>query len=92
MLLNAVDSNGKFNINAVSDDMLKVKRVDGSILYDAFELSFNNVNKTRTFTTDAIDIVQSINKNGVVVNVYSKSETDIGLNLKSDQNNADLKN
>ena len=91
MLLNAVYSNGKFNINAVSDDMLKVQRVDGSILYDAFELSFNNVNKTRTFTTDTIDIVQSINKNGVVVNVYSKSETDIVLNLKSDRNNAYLK-
>ena len=41
VLINAVDINGKFKTNATSNDILKVQRVDGSLLYDAFELSFN---------------------------------------------------
>ena len=35
VLINAVDINGKFEINAVSNDMLQIQRVDGSLLYDA---------------------------------------------------------
>ena len=42
--INIVDINGKVLITAVSDDILKIQRVDGSIVYDAFELSFNDVN------------------------------------------------
>ena len=44
--INTVDIDGKFKINAVSNDILKIQKVDGSTLYDAFELSFNNVDKT----------------------------------------------
>ena len=39
-----------------------------------------------------IDILQSTNNNPVAVNVYSKSETDVGLNLKSHKNNTYSKN
>ena len=35
VLINAVDINGKFEINAISNDMLQIQRVDGSLLYDA---------------------------------------------------------
>ena len=33
-------------MHATPNDMLKVQRVDGSLLYDALELSFNMANKT----------------------------------------------
>ena len=56
----------------MSNDILKVQRVDGTTLYDSFELSFNPVN-----------ILQAINNNAVAVNVYSKSAIDTGLNLKA---------
>ena len=46
VLINAVDINGKFKINAVSNDILKIQRVDGTTLYDSFDLSFNPVYKT----------------------------------------------
>ena len=35
VLINAVDINCKFKINATSNDILKIQKVDGSILYDA---------------------------------------------------------
>ena len=38
VLINAVDINGKFNIQAVSDDVSNNQRVDGSTLYGPFEL------------------------------------------------------
>ena len=37
-LSNAVDSNGNFTVTATSNDILKIQRVDGSLLYDALEL------------------------------------------------------
>ena len=46
VLTNAVDINGKFKITGVSNDILKIQKVDGSTLYDALELSFNSVDKT----------------------------------------------
>ena len=46
VLINAVDINGKFKINAVSHDILKTQRVDGTTLYDSFKLSLNPVDKT----------------------------------------------
>ena len=49
VLINAVDINGKFKLNAVSNDILKIQRVDGRTLYDSFELSFNPVDKTIIF-------------------------------------------
>ena len=36
--------NGKVLITAVSGDILEIQRADGSIVYAAFELSFNDVN------------------------------------------------
>ena len=38
VLKNAVDINGKFKINATTNDILKIQRVDGSTLYDALAL------------------------------------------------------
>ena len=84
VLVNAVDINGKFKINAVSNDVLKIQRDDGTTLYDSFELSFNPVNKTSILTSNNVDILQAINNNDVAVNVYRKSEFDTGLNLKAD--------
>ena len=49
VLSNAVDSNGKFEINATSNDMLNIQRVDGSLLYDALALAFNIAAKTSIF-------------------------------------------
>ena len=37
VLTNAVDINGKFKITGVSNDILKIQKVDGSTLYDALE-------------------------------------------------------
>ena len=34
-LVNAVDINGKFKIDATSSDILKIQRVGGSLVYDA---------------------------------------------------------
>ena len=83
VLINAVYVNGKTDINAVSNDLLKDPRVDGSLVYDAFELSYNNGNKT-ILQLNNVDIVQPLT-NSVAVNDYNKSEIDIGLNLKSDK-------
>ena len=84
-LINAVEINGNFKIHAVSNDVLQIQRVDGSILYDALELSFNAVDKTTILKINNIDILQSIQHNDVSSNVYSKTEIDVGLNLKSDK-------
>ena len=46
VLANAVDINGKFKINHTSNDILNIQRDDGSLLYDAIELSFNIADKT----------------------------------------------
>ena len=86
VLINAVDVNGKFNINGVSNDILKIQRVDGTTLYDSFEISFNPVYKTSRLNkknNNNVNIVQAINTNDVAANVYIKSEIYIALNLKS---------
>ena len=46
VLINDVDINGAFNINAVSNDLAKIQKVDGTTVYDSFELPFNPVDKT----------------------------------------------
>ena len=84
-LMNAVDIKIKTKINAVSTDILNTQRVDGSMLYDACELSFNNVDKTRVLKINNDDILQSISHNDVAVNVYNKPEIDIGLTLNLDK-------
>ena len=48
---NNVAINRKFKINAVSTDILKNQRVDGTIVYDLFELSFNPIDKTSILKT-----------------------------------------
>ena len=53
--INTVDIDGKFKINAVSNDILKIQKVDASTLYDAFELSFNNVDKTIILKLNNVD-------------------------------------
>ena len=85
VLINAVDINGKFKLHAVSDDILKIQRVDGSILYDSFELSFNPVDKTSILRINNVNILQAINHNAVSVNIYNKTESDTSLNLKADK-------
>ena len=64
-------------MNAVSHDILKIQRVDGSFLYDAFELSFNNVDKTIILTRNNVDIWQSINKKAVSNNVHHTVDDDL---------------
>ena len=91
VIINAVDINGKFKIHDVSNDILKIQGVDGTTVYDAFEVSFNPVDKTSTLATNNVNLLQDINNNAVVVNVYSNSDIDIGLNLKSDKNTTYLK-
>ena len=50
MIPNTVDISCKFKINATTHDILKIKKVDGSTLYDALELSFNMVDQTSILT------------------------------------------
>ena len=45
VLRHDVDINGKCKLNGVSDDILKIQKVDASTLYDALELSFNSIDK-----------------------------------------------
>ena len=77
LLIHAVDINGKFKINATTNDMLKTQRVDGSTLYDAWELTFYIVDKTSILTSNNIDIVQSINNKAAVNDVYNTNEVDL---------------
>ena len=79
LLIHAVDINGKFKINATTNDMLKTQRVDGSTLYDALELTFNTVDKTSTLKTNNIDILQPINNKAASNDVYNKHEVDLIL-------------
>ena len=80
--IHVVGSDGKLKTNAVSDDTLKTQKVDGSMLYDSCELAFNPVDKRSILKINNVDNLQSINTNDVAVNVNSKSEIDIGSNLK----------
>ena len=87
VLMNAVDINGKFKISAVSHDILKIQRVDGTTLHDSFELSFNPVDETIIVAINNVNLLQAVTNNDVAVNVYSKSAVHTGLNLKSDKFN-----
>ena len=70
VLTNAVDINCKFKLNAITHDILKFQRIDGLILYDALELSFNMVDKIIILKTNNIDILQSINTSFCVNCIY----------------------
>ena len=89
VFINAVIINGKFKINAVSNDIMKAQTVDGSTLYDALDFTFNPVNETSILKINNIDILQSIH-NDVPPNVYSKAGIDIGLFIKSYKINTDV--
>ena len=77
VLINAVDMNGKFKLNGVSTDTLKIQKVDGSTFCDALELSLNSVDDTSILKNNNVDIVQSINNKAVSNDVYTKSDIDI---------------
>ena len=68
--MNAVDINGKFKINAITNDILKVQKVDGSILYDVVQFSFNTVDQTNMFKLNNIDILSSLASKASSSNVY----------------------
>ena len=77
VLLNAVDIKGKFKLKSVSNDILKLQKVDGSTVYDALELSFNSIDKTSILNNYNVDILQSINTKAVSNDVYNKSDIDL---------------
>ena len=43
---NVVDVDGRFKIIGVPNDIFKTQTVDGSILHDALDLSFNSIDTT----------------------------------------------
>ena len=45
VLIHTADINGKFKINATTNDILKIQKVDGSTIYDSVEISFNIIDK-----------------------------------------------
>ncbi len=51
-----------------------MQKVDGSTLYDSFEVSFNAVDKTSILKINNIDILQSITNKASASNVYTKEE------------------
>ena len=71
-LVNAVDINGKFKINATSSDILKIQRVGGILVYDALELSFYMADKTSIFKINNLDSLESLNLKATASNVYTK--------------------
>ena len=82
-------------INATSNDILKIQRVDGSLLYDALELSFNMIDKLNLLKTSNVDILIILNLKASASNVYTKQEinnNDIiyanALNNKADKSNS----
>ena len=77
VLVNAVDSNGKCKINGLSNDMLKIQKVDGLALYDDLDLSFNSTDKAIILKLNDVDIVRSINHKAVSTDVYTKSDIDL---------------
>ena len=40
VLINAVDMNGNFKINATSNDIYKIQKNGGSLMYDSLEILF----------------------------------------------------
>ena len=98
VLIHAVDINGTFKIHATTNDMLRIKKVDGSTLYDSLELSFNTIDKLSILKFNSIDILASVNLKASASNAYTKQEMldfDIAfatsLNNKADKNSSCLK-
>ena len=78
-LSNAVDINGKIKLNAVSNDTLKIQRVDGTTLNDSFELSLYTVDKSIISNINNVNILQAISNN--TANVYSNYEVNNIISL-----------
>ena len=77
VLINAVDRNGKYKLNAITYDISKIQGVDGSTLYDDLELTFNTVDKTSMLELNHTDILQSINRKAAINDVSNKHEVDL---------------
>ena len=75
--INTVDIDCKFEINGVSNDILKIQKIDGSTLYNALELSCNSVDKTSILKNNNVDILSSLNLKALASNVYNKREVDL---------------
>ena len=56
---------------------MKIQRVDGSILYDVLELTFNSVDNISILKLNTTDILQSINNKAQINDVYNKNEFDL---------------
>ena len=56
---------------------MTIQRVDGTTLYDAFELSFNPTDKTSILNLNNVDIMSSINSKAVYNTAYNKADLDL---------------
>ena len=74
VLINTVDINGKFKLNATTNDILKIQKVEGALLYDALELSFNMIDKINILKLNNVDILSTLNLKASASNVYTKEE------------------
>ena len=87
VLTNTVDINGQCNINATSNAIFNMQKVDVSILYDSLELSFSTGDNTSILNFNNNDIVPYLNLAALAVDVYNKTDVDIGLNIKAGKTN-----
>ena len=79
VLISTVQINGR---NGITNDILRIKKVAASTLYDSLELSSNTVDKTSIYKVDNIDIVASLESKASASNVYTKEEiTDVDIAL-----------
>ena len=76
MITNTVDISGQLNIHATTNHILKAQKVDGSIVYDSLELSFNTVDKVSILKTKNVDSLAYLNLKVVASNVYTTQELD----------------
>ena len=82
------------NLNATSNDILNIQKVDGSTLYDSLTLTFNNIDKSSILKCNNIDILASLNLKALSSNVYTKQDINDksimvtnSLNTKADKVN-----
>ena len=96
VLINSIEINGKFKINATSDNIKKTK-IEGTIWYDSFELWFDTVNQTSILNINNISILEYLALKASASNLYTTQEVndddsmyDNALNDKADKSNAYL--
>jgi lipopolysaccharide export LptBFGC system permease protein LptF len=90
--ISTVDINSRFKILTNTDNNFKLQRKNGTVLYDALDLIFNDTDKTSILKIINIDILASLALKAVASNVYAKEEIytvnhnfTISLNNKSHQ-------